>query len=324
MPSVFNVLIIGAGKIGAFFDTPKQEAVLTHAHAFKNHPEFKLLGFVDVEYEQAIKAAKLWDCQAYLSIEEAFAKAGVIDVVVVSVPDCAHASILEALKQYPLKLVFLEKPIAGSLADANALIDICAEKDLPVLVNYSRRYVEEFQSLQKRIRSGALGSFITGSAYYGKGILHNGSHVIDLLRYLIGEVKDFQCVDVIRDYSENDPSVSAALQFEDSKIFFLHAIDSRLATVFEIDIFFENARIRIIDSGFQIEESEIGDNPLFTGYRIFRNARSYRTALDHALESAVNNIGNYLNGRESLKCDLNEGFKSAEICFRIAEADRRL
>lgn len=324
MSRVFNVLIIGAGKIGAFFDTPQHNVILTHAHAFKNNSDFNLIGFVDVEYEQSQKAAHLWGCQAFSSIKEAFDKAGPVDVAVVAVPDNAHAVVLESLNQYPLKLVFLEKPVAASLEDARGLVEICAQKGISVLVNYSRRFVAEFQHLRDRIKSGVLGSFVTGSAYYGKGILHNGSHVIDFVRYLIGDVKDFRCLNVVNDFSENDPSVSVALRFEDDKMFFLQVIDSRLVSIFEVDLFFEKARIRIVDSGFQIEESDVGDSSVFSGYKIFCNTRSYHTALGCALDSAVNNIREYLNGRESLKCDLNDGLKTAELCFKIiGEARRR-
>ena len=57
---IYNVLIIGAGKIGAFFDQPGSENILTHAHAFSTHPGFKLLGFVDSNAGQAQKAVSIW------------------------------------------------------------------------------------------------------------------------------------------------------------------------------------------------------------------------------------------------------------------------
>ena len=49
MDKSFNVLIIGAGNIGALYDTPDMDKVLTHAHAFSIINGFKLLGFVDLD-----------------------------------------------------------------------------------------------------------------------------------------------------------------------------------------------------------------------------------------------------------------------------------
>ena len=54
-----NVVIIGAGKIGAFFDSPDSSNILTHAHAFTANRNFRLLGFVDKDLNQAGRAAQI-------------------------------------------------------------------------------------------------------------------------------------------------------------------------------------------------------------------------------------------------------------------------
>lgn len=64
MGKSYNVLIIGAGNIGAFFDMPYSKNVLTHAHAFSKVEGFNLLGFVDVDNKKAIEAANIWNAKA--------------------------------------------------------------------------------------------------------------------------------------------------------------------------------------------------------------------------------------------------------------------
>ena len=117
----YSVLIIGAGRIGAFFDTPQSEAVLTHAHAFSSHPGFLLRGFVDAERREAERAALLWETEAFDTVTDAFARQE-IDVAVVAVPDEAHYQILLELADHPLKLVFAEKPLAKSCAEAESSV----------------------------------------------------------------------------------------------------------------------------------------------------------------------------------------------------------
>ena len=41
---------------GAFFDTRNDEDVLSHAHAYAVHPDFELVGFVDIDSRKAEEA----------------------------------------------------------------------------------------------------------------------------------------------------------------------------------------------------------------------------------------------------------------------------
>ena len=50
MAKKFNVLVIGAGKIGALFDHPNDIKILTHAHAYKTNPNFEIVGFADSDF----------------------------------------------------------------------------------------------------------------------------------------------------------------------------------------------------------------------------------------------------------------------------------
>jgi predicted dehydrogenase len=106
----FNVLVIGAGAIGAFFDNPDSEHILTHAHAFSAHPGFNLLGFLDTNAERSRNAAQVWKCKAFGSLQEAVERERV-DIACVAVPDELHCSILKEIATLPLKAVFTEKPI---------------------------------------------------------------------------------------------------------------------------------------------------------------------------------------------------------------------
>ena len=46
--TTYNVLIVGAGNIGAMFDTSENEEVLTHAHAFSIVEAFNLVVFIEI------------------------------------------------------------------------------------------------------------------------------------------------------------------------------------------------------------------------------------------------------------------------------------
>jgi hypothetical protein len=90
-------------------------------------------------------------------------------------------------------------------------------------------------------------------------------------------------------------------------------------TVFEMDLFFEKARIRIVDSGFFIEEALFSNSPVFAGYKVLGPAKSLATSLDRVMAQVVDNIEGCLLRDETLLCGLKDGFKAAEVCWDLAQ-----
>lgn len=316
MEKEYNVLIIGAGNIGAFFDTPESSNVLTHAHAFTKIQEFNLLGFVDADSDKAEKASILWNTLHFKSLEEAFKK-NRIDIVSLCVPDEYHYELLKKLAYFPIKLIFAEKPLAKNLKEAEEIISLYNKRNVKCLVNYSRRFVPEFEILKASVLSGDYGKFICGNGYYGKGIMHNGSHLIDFLTYIIGEIEDVKTFNYDYDFYNDDPSISAVLKFQKCGTFTMSNIPCSNYTIFEIELLFEKSRIRIIDSGFKIEIHELLNNSLFKGYRNLVKNDELNTSLGNAMENAVINIYNNLSFNEELKCTLENGYRAIEVCEKL-------
>lgn len=316
MKKIYNVLIIGAGNIGAFFDTPSSENTLTHAKAFSRTEGFNLLGFVDASKKNGEEAAKLWGVNYYSTLEEAFTK-NKVDIVSVCVPDEYHYDILKRISNYPIKLVFAEKPLAKNMDQANKIIKIYKEKSIRCLVNYSRRFVAEFNILKENILKGQYGKFVCGNGYYGKGTLHNGSHLIDLLRYLIGEIEDIKVINYNFDFYNDDPSISAILSFQKKRDFVMQNLPCNNYTIFELELLFEHRRIRIVDSGFKIEEYSVLDSKVFNGYRNLFKEKEYETELNKAMLKAIINIYNSLTYDEELKCTLDDAYKDMKVCEKL-------
>ncbi len=315
----YNVLIIGAGSIGALFDTPESNKVLTHAHAFTKHKGFNLLGFVDADVEKTRKALSLWGGIGFKNIEEAF-DCGRVDVAVVAVPDEYHYAVLKKLSHFPLQVIFTEKPITRTLEEAKDIIRIFRERHIGVAVNYTRRYVPEFDKIRNDIQKGVYGDYLTGTGYYGKGIMHNGSHLIDLLRFFIGEIKATKPIDSVSDFYQDDKSVSAALTLENNRHFFLQSVDCRMYTMFEIDLLFERKRIKIVDLGFKIEEFDVLDSEVFKGYKNIVKTVEKGTSLEYSLFNAAENIYNNLTNGQDLKCTDEDGYKALRTCIEIKES----
>lgn len=313
---VFNALIIGAGNIGAFFDTPGGSNVLTHAHAYKKCAGFNILGFVDTDMGKVKKAVSLWGGNIFHRMEEAFDKS-TVDVVSVAVPDGQHYEVLLKISEFPVKCVFAEKPFTKKPEEAEDIIHIYKEKNIALVVNYSRRFVPEFEKIRDDIHRGIYGGFVSGAGFYGKGISHNGSHLIDLLRYFIGEIQSSRITDYSYDFYDDDPSVSGILTFANEKKFNLQHMDCKLFTIFELDMFFEKKRIRISESGLAIEEYDIIESDIFAGYKNMVKTRENRTSLEKAISYAVKNIYDFLTDGAAIKCSGLDGYKAVQVCSDI-------
>ena len=319
--SQFNVLIVGAGSIGAFYDSPESEYILTHAHGFSAHPGFNLLGFVDTNIERAQSAAQLWTGKAFVSLEDAFDKEQV-DIACIAVPDEMHYALLKRISTFPVKAVFTEKPLTKTVREAEEIVAIYGNRLVPVCVNYKRGFVPEFETLRDEIKRETFGKYLTGSGYYGKGLLHNGSHLIHLLCSLIGDIVEYRIVACENDFYDDDPSISATLIFDNKKRFNLNHISCSHFTIFEVDLIFENGRVRITDTGFNIEYHAIVENNIFKGYNFLTKAAEVNTVIGKSLYYSASNIYNHLTNEEPLKCSLHDAFKIMLVCDELQSSLR--
>ena len=287
--------------MGAFYDEPGSEKILSHAHLFTSMQEYLLKGFYDIDLEMTERAAKKWNAEAFADLETALEGT---DIAVVAVPDRFHMEYMRKLAGYDLKLILLEKPVATCLAEAQEMNSIFEKKKVPVAVNYSRQYVPEFNHIAAEIKDNLYGGFVAGSGYYGKGLLHSGSHMIAMLLVLLGRPLEVCKQSEIVDYTADDPSISALLKFSGGGEFYLHHVSAEKYTVFEMDLLFERKRIRITELGGRILVSSPEEDPVFPGYKTLRGETESETGLYRSLEHLGENLIDFLSGRGELNCTL--------------------
>jgi predicted dehydrogenase len=313
----FKSLIVGSGQIGAFFDTPRSKDVLTHAHGYFLNKNFDLVGFVDKDINKARKAAGIWGGQGYGTLREAFDKNGAIDVVSLCLPDQFHFQYLQEVAKEKVKLVFAEKPLTLKLDQAEKIVKLYERNKIPLLVNYSRRFVPEIAKIATKIKENQFGKFLTGSGYYGKGLLHNGTHMIDLVRMLLGEISSVRCGDKLYDFTREDPSWSAELKIKSGGSVGLRAVDSRAFSLFELDLVFSKSRIRLVESGNKIEIYKTCESDKFKGYKYLAKPEIINTSLNRSLFFAVDNISSTLVKKGKPTCNARQAFVDMEIAEKI-------
>lgn len=143
-----NLIQIGTGKMGQRW----LEALLASSDA-------TLVGVVepvDAMRDAAVVKTRLPKESAFASVNDALAGLD-FDAAVIVTPPPSHRPLAEQLLRAG-KHVLLEKPLATSLEDARALIEIATETGRTLMVAQNYRHFQAFQPFRNTIASGELGA----------------------------------------------------------------------------------------------------------------------------------------------------------------------
>jgi UDP-N-acetylglucosamine 3-dehydrogenase len=218
-----RVGVIGAGFIGAI-----------HLGAYANMPEVEVVGVADVRPETAAAGAALVGARAYSSYEDLILTEDV-EVVDVCLPTAYHRDLaLRAARAG--KHVILEKPIARTLEDAEAILEAFSGMENRLFVGHVVRFFPEYVKIKEMLDAGELGTvgvartsrrspFLTGwNDWYADWRMSGGVlldlviHDFDFLRWTLGEVERVYARGVLgREYNRLDYAL-VTLRFEGGAI----------------------------------------------------------------------------------------------------------
>jgi predicted dehydrogenase len=266
----YRLLVIGCGNIAGGFDASRDPALppLTHAGAFSRDPRCTLAACVDPDDERREAFMRRWAVRrGYAKVSQALAE-GPYDIVSICSPTALHPEHVRATLSCRPRLVFCEKPLAPTLAQARAMVRACKRAGVMLAVNHSRRWAPDVRRLADELRAGHWGAVRSVSGLYNKGVLNNGSHLVDLLQLLLGPMRLTHTGTAINDHGPDDPSVPAMLESEHGVPAQLVVADSRDYAVFELQIITERGVIAIEDGGLQWRVRRVINSPHFRGYRV--------------------------------------------------------
>jgi predicted dehydrogenase len=184
-----RLLLAGTGLIGA-----------RHLAHIEGHPDLTLAGIVDPEPGRRRHGL----APGFASLDEVNVAA---DGIVIATPTSTHAPLTEAAVARGWH-VLVEKPVAGSIAEADGMIAAARAARRQVLVGHHRRHHPRVAKLREIVASGRIGRPVTASlmwlmkkpeAYFdvpwragidGAPIRQNLIHDVDMLRWCLGEVVD--------------------------------------------------------------------------------------------------------------------------------------
>ena len=259
--------IVGLGQIGQGYDYNciDKNLIATHATGFEYHSAYDLVGGVDPDDEKRKRFEKKFNKPAYATLDELFSIH--LDVVSISVPTRLHFDVFREIIKHPLKAVICEKPIASNVKEAEQMLKLSRVQNTPLLVNYMRRFEPGVLELKNIIRQKEFGEIYKGTVWYSKGIMNNGSHFIDLLRFLLGDISDIKILSKGQKGNEKDPEPDVQVVFGKTVIYFLAGREECFSSM-EIELIGEKGKIRYEAGGGNIYYHKVYSDPRISGYTI--------------------------------------------------------
>ena len=272
-----TVAVAGLGRIASTLEKDTlREKPCTHIGAAVAHPECLLAAGSDIDAEARGRFMEDWGPldpvpRVFDSAEAMLSDVRPDIMIVATYPD-SHYTMCARAAEAGVPVIICEKPLADSLQAARRIARIHRQGTTKILVNHERRYSADYIAVKNAVDTGSYGSLlsITAALYFGRStplqdmLLHDGTHLVDMINYL--------CPAPLR----IDRLLSTLKHADRRNTVFLtgsaggvpvcvEAGSGRDHLVFEMELSFENGRVRVGNGILEYEKSV--ESPFYEGYR---------------------------------------------------------
>ncbi len=179
-----------------------------HFLAYQGLESIDVVAGAELNETSLARVTEQWGVQGYTDLEEML-KAERLDIACICVPARYHREVAEKVAQYKVHIL-IEKPLATTLEDGQAIIDRCRQEGVKLYYGASYRTLTANIKAREMIRNGELGEISMalelvvggggldsykemGPHHYrpgtpggcGMGIVDHGIHLIDLFCWFL-------------------------------------------------------------------------------------------------------------------------------------------
>ena len=331
---MLKIALVGCGRIA------KRHSELLGFGQIKGA---QLVSVCDNVIDKANKIGEQFNVPAYIDMD-AMMKSEPIDIVVVLTPSGLHAEHVVNLSKYG-KHIIVEKPMALSIEDTEAMIYACDANNIKLFVIKQNRFNVPVVKLRKALVSGRFGKLTLGTvrvrwarhqAYYDQdlwrgtwsmdgGVLTNqASHHVDMLEWMMGDVESVfaKMTTALADVETEDTAI-VTLKFKSGALGIIEATTATRPTNLEgsISILGENGTVVI--GGVAVnemqtwvfEDEQEGDSGVLEEFSVNPPnvyGFGHQAYYEHVVDCVVNESANLVDGFQ--------GRKSIELISAIYES----
>jgi predicted dehydrogenase len=219
---------------------------------------------VDLSKERAVEVAERWGARSSTDFRAAV-EAADLDAVVIATSHAELSAIAVACLEAG-KHALVEKPGGRNLAEVRAVADAAAATGRVAKVGYNHRFHPALLKAREIVDRGGLGPLMFIRGRYGHGgrpgyekewrferaisgggqLIDQGSHLIDLAHWFLGEFTDVQAA--LRTFfwnAEVEDNVFLTLSTAEGRIAWLHATWTEWKNMFSLEICGREGKLEI-------------------------------------------------------------------------------
>ncbi len=145
MPETIGIGVIGAGFMGQL-----------HARAFSQLPDVRVAAVSDPALERPPELPEQEEPPVLCADAAELADRSDVDAVLIASPEPLHRKAVEAAAQAG-KHILLEKPIATTLEDADAIIEAAQKAGVHLMLAHILRYDVRYAQIKAAVEAGTIG-----------------------------------------------------------------------------------------------------------------------------------------------------------------------
>ena len=330
----YTAALVGTGRIGFSlgFDK-KREQPASHTMALLGNKRIKLVAACDPEQEKLeVWGRYVKEARTFKSSTEMYGALGAPDIITIAVNEDFHLQeCLAAIEARP-RLVILEKPVALNSQQALQLQEAAERAGVPVMVNHERRFALDYAAAKAYLKEIGTLQTVRGELYSGLRIyapkyeedgayslLHDGTHLVDIISWLLDEELDNPLVTGI--YKDDKDEVrNFSAHFTTKKcpeVTICMSGRSRFFS-FGLDILGTEGRICLGNGYAKFYKRK--ESKLYTGfYSLSRDRSITLPKKTKYFANMVQNAVDYLDGSAPLKSPLSDAIADLRTLEAIKE-----
>jgi predicted dehydrogenase len=319
--------LIGFGKIGAGYESDSRQAAhfrySTHVQVLAEHPDFDLQVVIDTSESARIQAVNHWKVPNTAPTLNNFVDACKIEFAVIATPPDSRLSLIDGMPA--LRGVLIEKPLGQDISQARHFLDMCARRGIQVAVNVPRRFDQKMKMFSGGELAKRWGRPQAVFGVYGNGLRNNGTHLVDLVRMLFGEVltPEIPCGAhrFIEGPINGDTNIPFTLSMERGLVVMIQPILFQHYREIGLDIWGEKGRLQLLNETLLCHASPRKENrQLSNTSEIAHDQQESDTmGLSIALYAIYDNIARVLAGDADLTYSGEEAYKTMAVVEKVCE-----
>ncbi len=333
MTTTYRAAVIGLGRMGSTFDDERTTGGVIylpycHTPSYVAASQTELVAGADPHDEQRAIYAERWGLEGhvYADYRELLEKEKP-DIVSVCTGTRVRAQIVEDIARSGARAIWAEKPIAMTLVEADRMVAVCADNNVTLAVNCSRRWNPHYASARQLIDTGEIGEVMQVTSYYLCSLSHNGSHGIDTMRYLaadgnvswvFGEIESDEAAS-----GDDDPQGNGYLVFDNGVRGFLRTTPCGPVAVREFDVLGTKGRIRILENAFQFELWKMAPSGPGGSEQVARVPFPYPLRIQGMGLAMVEDLVRCVESGDKPTCSGTDSRQALEVAVALRESHRR-